>query len=217
MADVELPILGQQPPGDEPVPARTPGKRAPGEERGRYFIHTWGYQMNVHDSERMAGLLESIGFDAASSETDADLVLLNTCTVRENAAAKVAGKLGDLKRLKREREHLIVGVAGCFAQQEQSQLFEGAPHLDLVLGPRAIPQLAKHRGAQKHSLGPARRNQREAERRPAHLLQLELPRSERSCEKNQECVGDRLESGHRPERRVARCREKASRRDGGAR
>ena len=100
--------------------------------------------MNVHDSERMAGLLESVGFRPAQSEKDADVILLNTCTVRENAAAKVAGKLGDLKRQKREREHLIVGVTGCFAQQEQSELFKGAPHLDLVLGPRAIPQLAKH-------------------------------------------------------------------------
>ena len=59
-------------------------------------------------------------------------------------AAKVAGKLGDLKTLKRKREHLIVGVCGCLAQQEQEALFEGAPHLDLVLGPRAIPQLPRH-------------------------------------------------------------------------
>ena len=111
---------------------------------GRYHIQTWGCQMNVHDSERMAGLLQGLGFGEASNEEEADLVLLNTCTVRENAAAKVAGKLGDLKTLKRKKEHLIVGVCGCLAQQEQDALFAGAPHLDLVLGPRAIPQLPKH-------------------------------------------------------------------------
>jgi tRNA-2-methylthio-N6-dimethylallyladenosine synthase len=144
MPDLYLPVLGQQPPEGDPAPTPRAGTAASRQERGRYYVHTWGCQMNVHDSERMAGLLESIGFHAAEAEKDADLVLLNTCTVRENAAAKVAGKLGDLKRRKRERPEMIVGVAGCFAQQEQSALFDDAPHLDLVLGPRAIPQLAKH-------------------------------------------------------------------------
>ena len=145
MSELSLPVLGPNgPTGPDGEPAPAAHRPEPGAERGRYFIHTWGCQMNVHDSERMAGLLESIGFRGTESEADADVVLLNTCTVRENAAQKVAGKLGDLKRIKRERPHLIVGVAGCFAQQEQSQLFEGAPHLDLVLGPRAIPQLARH-------------------------------------------------------------------------
>ncbi len=112
--------------------------------RGRYFIHTWGCQMNVHDSERMAGLLESMGFGQAWSEAEADVILLNTCTVRESSAAKVHGKLGDLQRFKRERNHLVIGVCGCLAQQEREALFEKAPHLDLVLGPRAIPQLSRH-------------------------------------------------------------------------
>jgi tRNA-2-methylthio-N6-dimethylallyladenosine synthase len=100
--------------------------------------------MNVHDSERMAGLLESIGFGQAESEEDADVVLLNTCTVRESSAIKVYGKLGDLKRLKRARARMVVGVCGCLAQQEREALLARAPHLDLVIGPRAIPQLARH-------------------------------------------------------------------------
>src|SRR5436190_2637982 len=112
--------------------------------RGRYFIHTWGCQMNVHDSERMAGQLEHLGFGQADSEEDADIVLLNTCTVRETSAAKVYGKLGDLRRLKRANEKMVVGVCGCLAQQERDALFAKAPHLDLVIGPRAIPQLARH-------------------------------------------------------------------------
>ncbi|MEM7246930.1 MAG: tRNA (N6-isopentenyl adenosine(37)-C2)-methylthiotransferase MiaB [Acidobacteriota bacterium] len=121
----------------------SPRPQEPG-ERGSYLVQTWGCQMNVHDSERMAGLLQSIGFREASSENDADLILLNTCTVRENAADKLRGRLGQLRELKRQRPHVILGVCGCLAQQERDGLFADAPHLDLVLGPRAIPQLPKH-------------------------------------------------------------------------
>jgi tRNA-2-methylthio-N6-dimethylallyladenosine synthase len=144
----DLPVLGA--PGvashDEDEP-RALASRPPVEpERGRYFIHTWGCQMNVHDSERMAGQLEALGFSQARDEEDADVILLNTCTVRETSASKVYGKLGDLRRLKRQREHLVVGVCGCLAQQERDGLFTRAPHLDLVIGPRAIPFLGRHVG-----------------------------------------------------------------------
>ena len=139
-AGSSLPPEGES--ADEPqnLPRRAP---LPG-ARGRYFIYTWGCQMNVHDSERMAGQLESIGFGQGDSPEDADVVLLNTCTVRETSAVKVQAKLGDLRRIKRQRPHLVVGVTGCLAQQERDALFEKAPHLDLVIGPRAIPNLARH-------------------------------------------------------------------------
>ena len=130
------------PADDEPRPLRD--RPAIAQARGRYWIHTWGCQMNVHDSERMAGQLESIGFAHAASEGDADIVLLNTCTVRETSAAKVHGKLGELRKLKRMRGDVVLGVCGCLAQQDRDALFARAPHLDLVLGPRAIPQLARH-------------------------------------------------------------------------
>ena len=128
----------------EDAPRALPPRMNVAAPRGRYFIHTWGCQMNVHDSERMAGQLEALGFGQAEREEEADVVLLNTCTVRETSAAKVYGKLGDLRRLKIERERMVIGVCGCLAQQERDALFVKAPHLDLVIGPRAIPQLARH-------------------------------------------------------------------------
>src|SRR5689334_21431182 len=95
-----LPILGSEGGSCEQddEPRALPPRPATGGRRGRYAIHTWGCQMNVHDSERMAGLLETLGFAQADREDDADVVLLNTCTVRETSAAKVYGKLGDLRR-----------------------------------------------------------------------------------------------------------------------
>lgn len=146
--DFRLPVLDPSQEGDGSSLDDAPRPLAPRAEvaavRGRYFIHTWGCQMNVHDSERMAGQLEALGFGQSPSEEDADIVLLNTCTVRETSAAKVYGKLGDLRRLKRRREGMVIGVCGCLAQQERDDLFAKAPHLDLVIGPRAIPQLARH-------------------------------------------------------------------------
>src|SRR5688572_17954223 len=126
----ELPVFGAPVVAshDEDEPRALPSRPPVEAERGRYFIHTWGCQMNVHDSERMAGQLEALGFSQARGEDEADVILLNTCTVRETSASKVYGKLGDLRRLKRQREHLVVGVCGCLAQQERDALFTRAPH-----------------------------------------------------------------------------------------
>ena len=89
----------------------------------KYFIETHGCQMNVHDSERMAGLLEQSGFDPAASDTDADLIVINTCSVRERAEDKLYTRLGEIKHsgLETGREP-IVAVAGCVAQQEGESL-----------------------------------------------------------------------------------------------
>jgi tRNA-2-methylthio-N6-dimethylallyladenosine synthase len=129
---------------DEGDPVALPRRAQVPGARGRYVIHTWGCQMNVHDSERMAAQLEAMGFTHAERDAEADVVLLNTCTVRETAAAKVHGKLGELQSLKRRRAHLVVGVCGCLAQQDRDALFDRAPHVDLVIGPRAIPELGSH-------------------------------------------------------------------------
>jgi tRNA-2-methylthio-N6-dimethylallyladenosine synthase len=106
-------------------------------------IETWGCQMNVHDSEKMAGILAAQGFAAAQSAEQADLVLLNTCSVREKAAAKVFNRLGQLRRLKRERPDMIIGVCGCVAQVEGEAIFRRAPWVDLVMGPRNVARLAE--------------------------------------------------------------------------
>ena len=107
----------------------------------RYVIETWGCQMNVHDSEKMAGILRGCGYEEAPSAGEADLVLLNTCSVREKAAAKVFSRLGALRRLKRARPSMILGVCGCVAQVEGETIFRRAPWVDLVMGPRNLAQL----------------------------------------------------------------------------
>jgi tRNA-2-methylthio-N6-dimethylallyladenosine synthase len=108
---------------------------------GSYYIETWGCQMNVHDSEKLAGALEMEGLFGAASPEQADVLLLNTCSIRERAAEKVFSKLGRLRRLKKRRPGMLIGVCGCVAQQEGERLFARAPHVDFVLGPRATGSL----------------------------------------------------------------------------
>jgi len=99
-----------------------------------FFIQTFGCQMNVNDSERVAGLLQSQGLEAAGSAAVADFVFLNTCAVREKATAKFRHSLGRLRRLKAERPGLRVGVGGCVAQLEGVTLLERAKHVDVLVG-----------------------------------------------------------------------------------
>jgi tRNA-2-methylthio-N6-dimethylallyladenosine synthase len=106
----------------------------------KYLIKTWGCQMNSHDSEKLEGLLQAEGLTAARGIEDADLVLLNTCSIREKAVHKVESELGYLREEKKKRP-LLIGVAGCLAQQDQADLFRRAPQIDFVLGTMAIQQL----------------------------------------------------------------------------
>lgn len=108
----------------------------------KFFIETWGCQMNDHDSEKLSGMLAKEGFSPAASQDEADLVILNTCSIREKAVHKVYSKLGHLREIKLERP-LVIGVAGCLAQQEKDALFKRAPHIDFVLGTMAIKQLPR--------------------------------------------------------------------------
>ena len=109
----------------------------------KYLIETYGCQMNVHDSERMAGLLEQAGFEATDEAADADLVVINTCSVRERAEEKLYTRLGELRRLALDHGHdPIVAVAGCVAQQEGGAILERSPGVaDVILGTRAIRRL----------------------------------------------------------------------------
>jgi tRNA-2-methylthio-N6-dimethylallyladenosine synthase len=108
----------------------------------KFHVATWGCQMNDHDSEKLAGLLEAEGFEAADALHEADVVLLNTCSIREKAVHKVYSELGRLREEKQKRNFLI-GVTGCLAQQEQEALFKRAPHVDFVLGTMALKQLPR--------------------------------------------------------------------------
>ncbi|HEX5682306.1 MAG TPA: tRNA (N6-isopentenyl adenosine(37)-C2)-methylthiotransferase MiaB [Desulfobacterales bacterium] len=110
----------------------------------RLYIHTIGCQMNVYDSEHMAMNLATLGYTPAVSSEDADLIIVNTCSVRDKAEQKAFSILGRLEGLKRRRPGLIVGVAGCVAQQEGERIFTRAPHVDIVIGTRAVERLPAH-------------------------------------------------------------------------
>lgn len=107
-----------------------------------YYIETWGCQMNEHDTEKMAGLLEQKGYTATDKVDDAAVYLLNTCTIREKAEEKIFSRLGVLKKVKEKRNgDMIIGVAGCVAQQNGKQIFSRAPYVDLVMGTQALMNL----------------------------------------------------------------------------
>ncbi len=108
-----------------------------------YFLLTYGCQMNESDSERYAGQLESLGYRRTEDMDMADVVLLNTCCVRETAEGKILGKIGELKHVKQHNPNLIIAVAGCMAQEWQDRLFERAPHIDLVIGTHNIHKLVE--------------------------------------------------------------------------
>jgi tRNA-2-methylthio-N6-dimethylallyladenosine synthase len=110
-------------------------------QRGSYWITTFGCQMNKADSERMAGILEAMGYHEAEAELEADLVLYNTCTIRDNAEQKVYSYLGRQAQRKRLNPQLTLVVAGCVAQQEGESLLRRVPELDLVMGPQHANRL----------------------------------------------------------------------------
>ncbi|HHV61104.1 MAG TPA: tRNA (N6-isopentenyl adenosine(37)-C2)-methylthiotransferase MiaB [Firmicutes bacterium] len=109
----------------------------------KYLLQTFGCQMNVHDSEIIAGILEKEGYVPARDPEEADLILFNTCCVRENPERKVYGRVGDLKRLKEKKPDLIIGICGCMVQQEGEleKIKEQLPHVDLVFGTHNIHRL----------------------------------------------------------------------------
>jgi tRNA-2-methylthio-N6-dimethylallyladenosine synthase len=108
-----------------------------------YHVTTFGCQMNEHDSERMKGMLESLGYSEAPSRADADVILFNTCSIRETADSRFLGHLGEAKRLKSEDPERIVGVGGCWAQSVKDEVFEQFPFVDVAFGPGQIPKLAE--------------------------------------------------------------------------
>jgi tRNA-2-methylthio-N6-dimethylallyladenosine synthase len=109
----------------------------------RYHLTTFGCQMNEHDSERMKGMLESLGYAEASERGEADLILFNTCSIRETADSRFIAHLGEAKRLKRERPERVVGVGGCWAQSVKEEVFERFPFVDVAFGPGQVHKLAE--------------------------------------------------------------------------
>ncbi len=109
----------------------------------RYHLTTFGCQMNEHDSERMKGMLESLGYREAPERAGADLILFNTCSIRESADSRFLAHLGEAKRLKRERPERVVGVGGCWAQSVKEEVFERFPFVDVAFGPGQVHRLAE--------------------------------------------------------------------------
>ena len=103
----------------------------------------YGCQMNVSDAERMAGQLASIGYEPTEAMREADLILINTCCVRESAEDRVYGKIGEIKHLKEQNPALIFGITGCMAQKEGEALIRRAPHIDFVLGTNKVHELTQ--------------------------------------------------------------------------
>ncbi len=124
----------------------TPVATAPSSLYRSYHVVTWGCQMNDEDSEQMALGLEQLGLTAAPDVEHADVVILNTCSVRQKPVDKAYSKLGELRELQQERPHLVVGVCGCMAQVESVELRRRAPFVDIVLGTGnlgALPHLVQ--------------------------------------------------------------------------
>jgi tRNA-2-methylthio-N6-dimethylallyladenosine synthase len=109
----------------------------------RYHVTTFGCQMNEHDSERMRGMLDSLGYEEAKARADADLILFNTCSIRESADNRFIAHLGEAKRLKSENPERVVGVGGCWAQSVKHEVFDRFPFVDVAFGPGQIGRLAE--------------------------------------------------------------------------
>ncbi|MBK8295037.1 MAG: tRNA (N6-isopentenyl adenosine(37)-C2)-methylthiotransferase MiaB [Solirubrobacterales bacterium] len=109
----------------------------------KFHLTTFGCQMNAHDSERMKGMLTSLGYAEVEARDDADLILFNTCSIRENADNRFISHLGEAKRLKTEDPGRIVGVGGCWAQSVKEEVFRRFPFVDVAFGPGQIHRLAE--------------------------------------------------------------------------
>ncbi len=117
--------------------------------KGYAYINTIGCQMNVYDSEKLAGILSSYGFEMTNEMDKADIVVCNTCSIRHKAEEKAFSFLGRFAREKKKRPHLITVMAGCVAQQEGEKAFARVPHLDIVLGTQAFSRFGQHLDALK--------------------------------------------------------------------
>jgi tRNA-2-methylthio-N6-dimethylallyladenosine synthase len=108
-----------------------------------YHLTTFGCQMNEHDSERMKGMLESLGYSEADERAGADLILFNTCSIREKADTRLVGHLGEAKRLKSEDPERVVGIGGCWSQSLKDEVFQQFPFVDVAFGPGQVHKLAE--------------------------------------------------------------------------
>jgi tRNA-2-methylthio-N6-dimethylallyladenosine synthase len=122
----------------------------------RYHVQTFGCQMNAHDSERIKGMLEELGLGESTTPEDADVVVFNTCTIREKPDTKLAAYLGDAAARKRQDPELVIAVGGCYAEAQRERIFELYPAVDVAFGPGSITHLADWLGAGGHGVARGR-------------------------------------------------------------
>ena len=113
----------------------------------RYHVTTFGCQMNAHDSERIKGLLEELGLGEAPNQDEADVLVFNTCTIREKPDTRLAAHLGNARMLKEQDPGRVIAVGGCYAEAQRDRIFETYPFVDVAFGPGSIPHLAEWLGA----------------------------------------------------------------------
>jgi len=113
----------------------------------RYHVTTFGCQMNAHDSERIKGLLEELGLGEAPTQDEADVLVFNTCTIREKPDTRLAAHLGNARMLKEQDPGRVIAVGGCYAEAQRERIFDTYPFIDVAFGPGSIPHLAEWLGA----------------------------------------------------------------------
>ncbi len=121
--------------------AKRRGKR--GGDIQKFYLKTFGCQMNVHDSEKIAGIFSQTGYEESDGSINADVIVLNTCSIREKAEQKFYSELGRLKKIKQHNPNLKIAVAGCIAQQRGKKLFKRFPYVDFIFGPNNLDGLQK--------------------------------------------------------------------------
>src|SRR5881396_3262365 len=142
------------PPGRRATWTRSPERpRVPFWPVRRYHVTTFGCQMNAHDSERIKGMLEELGLGEAATQDDADVIVFNTCTIREKPDQKFAAHLAQAAALKRHDPEKVIAVGGCYAEAQRERLFELYPSVDVAFGPGSIPHLADWIGAGGEGVG----------------------------------------------------------------
>ena len=133
---------------EEPHRGRSPERpRVPFWPVRRYHVTTFGCQMNAHDSERIKGMLEELGLGEATTQDEADVLVFNTCTIREKPDQKFAAHLAQAAALKRRDPDKVIAVGGCYAEAQRERLFELYPYVDVAFGPGSIPHLGEWLGA----------------------------------------------------------------------
>ena len=143
--------------------------------RGKLFIQTHGCQMNEYDSSRMADVLAAAeGLELTDNVEEADVVLVNTCSIREKAQEKVFSQLGRWKSLKKDGKPVLIGVGGCVASQEGEAIIKRAPYVDLVFGPQTLHRLPELIRARRRRKGCAGQQHRSESPYPLHRPQCPL-------------------------------------------